>query len=93
MASGSKEGKEQIRLGFMTAVEIGDRSSVKTECQDSNLLELLSFLSSFQNEIHDAGQAAALAFSLVSFSSSLSDSFFLTESLSIARIRSSAFSN
>jgi hypothetical protein len=28
MASGSKEGKEQIRLGFMTAVEIGDRSYV-----------------------------------------------------------------
>ncbi|MDG2359572.1 MAG: hypothetical protein P8M20_07965, partial [Planctomycetaceae bacterium] len=28
MASGSKEGKEQIRLGFMTAVEIGDRSFV-----------------------------------------------------------------
>jgi hypothetical protein len=28
MASGSKERKEQIRLGFMTAVEIGDHSFV-----------------------------------------------------------------
>lgn len=28
MASGSKERKDQIRLGFMTAVEIGDRSYV-----------------------------------------------------------------
>lgn len=28
MASGSKERKDQIRLGFMTAVEIGDRSFV-----------------------------------------------------------------
>ena len=28
MSSGSKERKDQIRLGFMTAVEIGDRSFV-----------------------------------------------------------------
>ncbi len=28
MSSGSKERKEQIRLGFMTAVEIGDRNYV-----------------------------------------------------------------
>ena len=28
MASGSKERKEQIRLGFMTAVEVGDRNHV-----------------------------------------------------------------
>tara|TARA_R110002072_G_scaffold303099_1_gene493467 strand:- start:187714 stop:188283 length:570 start_codon:yes stop_codon:yes gene_type:complete len=28
MSSGSKERKEQIRLGFMTAVEIGDRNFV-----------------------------------------------------------------
>jgi len=81
-------------LEFVSRPEVArDRSSVKSECQDSNLLESLSFSSGFQSEIHDAGQAAALAFSLVSLLSSLSDSFFLSESLSIARIRSNAFSN
>lgn len=70
-----------------------DRSSAKSECQDSNLPEFLSFSSSFIFSFSDANQAAALSFSVALASSFFSVSPFFPSPLSIARTRSRAVSN